>query len=146
MRGTRCCQPRWLISWNFPVTHYCTLATVALSLPRTCSLPPHSAWNPFSDTLSMADSSSSQRGWVPLTSGNVVLSCQVRLCHIATFSFHGACHSLQLLWLMCPHPTYLVGSPGSRRSDGIGGLSGRNTYERKGEEAGLGRRGHQNVA
>lgn len=150
MWGARGCQPCGLISWNFPVTHYCAPATVALSLPLTCSPLPHSVWNPFSDALSMASCLSSNITFSErmgsLTSSNVVLSHQVRLCHTATFSFRGACHYLQSLWLVCPNPTYLVGSPGSRCSDGIGGLSRRNTYERKGEEAGLGRRGHQNVA
>lgn len=69
-----------------------------------------------------ATTSPSQRGRVPLTSSNSVLSCQVRLGHTATFSLHGACHYLRSLWLVCPHPTYLVGSPGSRCSDGIAGI------------------------
>lgn len=71
-----------------------------------------------------APTSPSLRGWVPSTSSNIVLSCQVRLCPMATFSSHGACHYLRLLWFVCPRPTYLVGSPGSRCSDGIGGGGG----------------------
>lgn len=71
-----------------------------------------------------ATTSPSQRGRVPLTSSNSVLSCQVRLGHTATFSLHGACHYLRSLWLVCPRPTYLVGSPGSRCSDGIAGIGG----------------------
>lgn len=69
-----------------------------------------------------ATTSPSQRGRVPLTSSNSVLFCQVRLGHTATFSLHGACHYLRSLWLECPRPTYLVGSPGSRCSDGIAGI------------------------
>lgn len=97
-----------------PVTYYCAPATAAPFSPLNMFFrPPHTAWNPFPDTLSMADSFSSsftsqlhchllRDGGYPRLLANVVPSCHVSLCPTAPFSFHSACHCLQLLWFVCP--------------------------------------------